>query len=247
MKFLLFYFVFSISASGYSQKIIGSVMTDENAITNDVKKAKFLIVEKQINDSDFEKLEYYFTGCLITRASFRDKELKLLNGEYADYHPNGYLATSGQYINNKKDGIWYLYDDTSKAITKYVFHLDSLLATIDLDSLDKENNKIKKDTTDQIEAVYKGGNAKLPHIITSNFRVPDRTLSINKGGTVNVRFIIDPNGKPTNITVLHSVEFAFDEEAMRVISLMDKWIPASDKGRKVNAYRIQPITISLGN
>lgn len=245
MKVLLIFFALSISTSVLAQKIIGSAMADDKGITDNEKKAKFLIVEKQINDSAYERLDYQFKGPMISMATFRNKDLKVLNGEYADYNPNGYLATTGNYINNKKDGLWYTYNDTAKAIKKYTFHLDSLLATIDIDSLEKENKKIKRDTTGEIEAVYKGGNGKIRAIITSNFKVPDRTISVHKDCTVNIMFVIDTTGKPTNIQVLHSVEFAFDEEAMRVVSLMNKWIPASDKGKKVNAYRIQPITISF--
>ncbi len=111
--------------------------------------------------------------------------------------------------------------------------------------MDRENKKIKRDTTGEIEATYKGGLKKISGIISSNFKVPDRTSNLTKGGTVNVRFIVDKNGKEQDIEILHSVEFAFDEEAMRVVSLLKNWIPASDKGRKVNAYRIQPITISF--
>lgn len=245
MRLLLVFFALFIYTSGFTQKILGSVMADENGVTNNQGKAKFLVVEKEINDSTFERLDYNFIGPMISRATFQDKDLKILNGDYADYHPNGYLATTGNYLNNKKDGAWYVYNDTAKAITKYEFHLDSLLSTIDLDSLAKENEKIKRDTTGEVEASYIGGNKKIREIITSHFKVPERTASINKGGTVNVRFIVDTTGKPTNIQILHSVEFAFDEEAMRTVSYINKWIPASVKGRKVKAYRIQPITISL--
>ena len=48
-----------------------------------------------------------------------------------------------------------------------------------------------------------------------------------------------------DIQIAKSVEFAFDEESLRVVSLLKDWTPASQKGKKVNAYRIQPITISL--
>lgn len=220
-------------------------MTDGEAVTNNQSKAKFLVVLEQVNDTTFEKLDYNFAGPMISSATFRDRSFKTLNGDYADYNAEGNLATSGQYVNNKKDGTWYLYNDTLKAVTQYVFHLDSLINTIDLDSLDKENKKIKRDTTGEVEAVYKGGSQKFQKEIASNFKVPDRTASLKKGGTVKIKFIIDITGKPTNIAVLHSVEFAFDREAMRVIGLLDNWIPASDKGRKVNAYRLQPITIDL--
>jgi TonB family protein len=246
MKILLIFLTtfFSLTSSS-AQKIIGSAMTDGQAVTDDEKKAKFLVVLEQVDDTTFERLDYNFAGPMISMATFRDKDLKTLSGNYADYNTDGNLVTAGQYADNKKDGVWYLYNDTLKAITKYVFHLDSLIATIDLDSLDKESKKIKRDTTGEVEAVYKGGGRKFQKEIASNFKVPDRTASLKKGGTVRIRFVIDTNGKPKDIAVVHSVEFAFDREAMRVIGLMDDWIPASVKGRKVNAYRLQPITINL--
>ncbi len=245
MRTVLVFFALFISVSGFAQKILGAAMADDNGITNDQKKAKFLVVEKQINDSTFEKLNYNFSGPMINRATFKDKALTILNGDYADYHTNGYLATTGQYNNNKKDGLWYLYDDTAKVITQYTFHLDTLLSTIDTDSLDKASKKIKQDTTGEIEASYKGGNAKIRSLISSNFKVPQRTFTLHKDGSVKIRFVIDTAGDVKDIAVLQSVEFAFDEEAMRVISLMKKWNPASDKGKKVKAYRIQPIAISF--
>jgi len=245
MRVLLLFFALFISASVVSQKIIGSVMTDENGITNRQDKAKFLVVEKQINDTAFEKLEYNFAGPMINRATFKDKALTILNGDYADYHENGYLATTGRYSNNKKDGVWYIYNDTSKAITELKFHLDSLVSKIDMDSMAKVNERIKRDTTGEVEASYPGGIGKVRSLISSKFNLPQRTISLRKGGTVKIRFLIDTTGDVKGISVLQSVEFAFDEEAMRVISLMKKWNPASEKGKKVIAYRIQPITVSL--
>jgi TonB family protein len=245
MRQLFLLFALFLASTGFSQKIIGAAMADENGITDNEKAAKFLIVEKQMNDSTFERIDYYFAGPMIRMASFKDKGLKILNGFYADYHDNGYLATTGQYVNNKKDGNWFAYDDTSKVITKYFFHLDSLISTVDMDSLDKANKLIKHDTTGEIEARYKGGPGRIRSIISSNFKVPDRTASLINEGTVKIRFIVDTAGKQSDIYVAKSVEFAFDEEALRVVALLNNWVPASQKGKKVNAYRIQPITINL--
>jgi protein TonB len=233
-----------ISASALSQKVIGAAMADDHGITDQIDKAKYLIVEKRVNDSAFERLDYHFAGSMIQRATYQDKNLSVLNGLYFEYGSGGYLATSGQYVNGKRDGLWYAYDDTAKIITKYTFHLDTLLSTIDMDSLAKADKKKTYDTTGDVEAVYKGGNAKIGKIISSNFDEPDRTVSLQVSGTVRVRFVISTEGKPKDLAVVQSVEFAFDEEALRVVSLLNKWIPASEKGRKVNAYRIQPITLA---
>lgn len=111
--------------------------------------------------------------------------------------------------------------------------------------MDKTKKQIKRDTTGEIEAKFKGGNARIRSIISSNFKVPARTASLRKGGTVDVRFIIDTSGKQKDIYITKSVEFAFDEEALRVVALLNSWDPAFQSGRKVNAYRILPITINL--
>lgn len=220
-------------------------MVDDKGITDNQKKAKYLVVLKSYGDTAFERLDYNFAGPMISRATFLDSNLSVLNGASAQYSAKGYLSLYGQYDHNMKDGNWYGYDDTSHAITKFVYHLDTLLSTIDLDSLSKEDKKIKEDTTDQHEAEYMGGAKKILKIIQSNIQIPDRTSSLIKGGTVNIKFVINTTGKPIDLEVLKSVEFAFDEESLRVVSLLKDWTPASVKGRKVNAYRIQPITVSL--
>jgi len=219
-------------------------MADANGITKNPKKAKYLIIVKKYGDRSFERLDYNFSGPLITIRTYKDSNLSILNGRYMEYSSTGYLSSDGQYSQNKKDGDWFVYNDTSHAIAKYKYHLDSLLSVINLDSLDEEKKKIKEDTTGQKEAYYNGGVHKVSKIIQAAFKVPERMDALKKGGTVNVRFVINISGKPVDISILHSVEFSFDEEAMRVVSLLNDWMPANDKGRKVNAYRIQPITVN---
>jgi len=218
-------------------------MADGNGITKNPKKAKYLIIVKKYAGRFFERLDYNFSWPMISMRTYNDSNLSALNGRYMEYGSSGYLSSDGQYSQNKKDGDWFSYNDTSHAIVKYKYHLDTLISVINLDSLDKEKNKIKEDTTGQIEATYMGGVKKISQIITSNIKVPDRMATLTKGGTDMIRFVIDTNGKPINIEVLKSIELTFDEESKRVVSLLNDWIPASDKGVKLKAYRIQPITV----
>jgi Gram-negative bacterial TonB protein C-terminal len=245
MRLLLISFSLLISFNCFPQEIVNAVMADANGITNNQKKAKYLIVVKKDRTKSFERLDYNFRGPLIMMRTYNDSNLTTLDGEYMEYLSTGYLSSDGQYSQNKKNGDWFVYDDTSHAMLKYVYHLDTLLSIINLDSLAKEKSKIKEDTTGQIEAVYNGGTSKIFRIISTNFKVPDRTAALTKGGKGFIRFVIDTAGKPINLQVLKSVEFAFDEESLRVVALLKDWIPASDKGRKVRAYRIQPITVEL--
>ena len=229
------------------QKILKAVWTNDNKIVTDVKDAKFLVVIKSYGDTAFERLDYNFAGPLMTREIYADENLTILNGKCATYASTGYIVEDGQFVQNKKDGTWYEYDDTSRAIKELIYHLDTLVSVTDLDSLDKERKKLdlKEDTTGQVEAYYKGGTAAIAKLISKKIQLPQRTQLLTKGGTVKVRFVIDTTGAVINREVLKSVEFAFDEECLRVISLLNRWVPAIDKGKLVKAYRIQPITVNF--
>jgi protein TonB len=60
--------------------------------------------------------------------------------------------------------------------------------------------------------------------------------------TVIIRFIVDVDGNVSDVKALTSHGFGMEEESIRVIKAGPKWEPAIQNGRKVNAYRKQPIT-----
>jgi hypothetical protein len=61
--------------------------------------------------------------------------------------------------------------------------------------------------------------------------------------TVIVKFIVNRDGTLRNISAENYQQDSYCiAEAIRVIKVSPKWIPAYQNGRKVNAYRRQPIT-----
>ena len=238
-------FLLAFSQFAIAQKMINAVMVGDNGITQDVKKAKFLIVLKTYGDTAFERLEYNFTGPMKRCLTYKDAMLKTLHGRYVNFYSSGIISSEGDYVDNKKDGSWYLYNDTAHAITEYKYHLDTLLAVINLDSLELEKKKVIVDTTGEHEADYKGGIKKFSNFISQNLKIPERTQPLEAGGTVKIRFCDQQRRKGYECPIWKSVEFAFDEEALRVVSLSKDWTPAIQKGRNVNAYREQPISISF--
>ena len=105
----------------------------------------------------------------------------------------------------------------------------------------------KKDTAKEVnnrnerEAVYRKGNNDWVKYLRTNLNRKVVLQSI-KGGNVYVGFTIDSLGKILNIYIKKSVEYILDEEAKRVIEKSSDWNPAEQAGKKVKAYRIQPIT-----
>ncbi len=82
-------------------------------------------------------------------------------------------------------------------------------------------------------------------------RFLQRTLNadtpVNNGApagqyTVIVQFIVDKQGNISEVKALTNHGYGMEEEAVRAIKKAQKWNPAVQNGRQVNAYRKQPIT-----
>lgn len=82
-------------------------------------------------------------------------------------------------------------------------------------------------------------------------RFLQRTLNaetpVNNGApagqyTVIVQFIVDKQGAISDVKALTNHGYGMEEEAVRAIKKAQKWEPAVQNGRQVNAYRKQPIT-----
>lgn len=75
-----------------------------------------------------------------------------------------------------------------------------------------------------------------------NSNVPVRKGAPAGKYTVVAQFIVDKEGNVSDITALTDHGYGMEEEVVRVLSKSPKWIPAILAGRRVNAYRKQPIT-----
>ena len=64
-------------------------------------------------------------------------------------------------------------------------------------------------------------------------------------GRVFVYFVVKSDGTVDNISLIKGIGNGCDEEALRVIKLMPKWIPGENKGKKVNVAFYLPIKFKL--
>lgn len=89
---------------------------------------------------------------------------------------------------------------------------------------------------------FTGGNTSFFSFIRSNFRAPDRS---GLNGKVAISFIVETDGSLTDIKVLaDEVGNGAGNEAIRVLKLSPKWIPAKQDGKPVRCNFVIPITIS---
>jgi protein TonB len=64
-------------------------------------------------------------------------------------------------------------------------------------------------------------------------------------GTVYMSFIVEPDGKITNIGVLQGIGSGCDQEAYRVVTTMPPWVPGKKNGKAVRVQVTMPMTFTL--
>ena len=95
------------------------------------------------------------------------------------------------------------------------------------------------------DAEFKGGASAWLKFLSSNIKYPDSAVNAEIQGTIHVRFIIERDGKVSNIQPLEGAR-VLQDEAVRVISLSSgNWQPAMQAGRTVRTYKTQPIVFQL--
>lgn len=98
----------------------------------------------------------------------------------------------------------------------------------------------------EVESSYPGGPGGWMRHLNSTFRYPDEAVRQRIQGTVVVQFIVDKNGKVSNIEpVSGPTTGGLREETVRVIKNSGKWIPATFYGHPLKSYKKQPITYRL--
>lgn len=79
--------------------------------------------------------------------------------------------------------------------------------------------------------------------VASNYVLPDIAKESCIQGRTKVSFIVKADGSVSNVTISQSLDPAFDEEAVRVVSSSPKWSPGMIDGTPVNVQCTIPIII----
>lgn len=110
---------------------------------------------------------------------------------------------------------------------------------------ESESNKIfNGDDVDQ-QPSFPGGTNALNTFIVSNLKYPVFAQEKGIQGRVVVKFIVEKDGSISNVEVDRSVDPDLDNEAMRVVKAMPKWIPGQINGKAVKVECSHPFVFRL--
>ena len=116
-------------------------------------------------------------------------------------------------------------------------------------STDKQDSS-KKDYFVVVEEMPKfnnGGIDKAREYIGQNIQYPAIAKDNGIEGKVFVSFVVEANGKVSNIKIVRSVDPSLDKEAIRVIESMPDWTPGKQKGKNVPVQFTIPVVFSLND
>jgi len=130
----------------------------------------------------------------------------------------------------------------SAEITKNTFNeLDREIAGIE--EIEEEDTVVYVFVSNYPE--FPGGELAMMKFFRDNLRFTPQAREINLQGTVYVSFIVWNDGSIRDIKILRGLGSGLDEEVIRVIEAMPRWIPGSQNGRDVNVEFKIPIKFQL--
>ena len=92
---------------------------------------------------------------------------------------------------------------------------------------------------------FPGGEKKLYEFLAKNIVYPNEANKNRWQGKTLVSFYVNEDGSLSNISIQKSSWPVLDAEAIRVVSLMPKWTPATEKGKAVKEKVVLPILFNL--
>ncbi|MEO6455758.1 MAG: energy transducer TonB [Ginsengibacter sp.] len=93
---------------------------------------------------------------------------------------------------------------------------------------------------------FPGGINELIKFLRRNLNTPQQ-LEEDEVISVKVKFIVNYNGSLMGFEVVETGGAAFDNEVLRVLMKMPKWLPGKSKGENVSAYFIVPVKFMVSD
>lgn len=93
---------------------------------------------------------------------------------------------------------------------------------------------------------FPGGMEAFAKYLRKNLRYPDRAVQAGIQGRVFVSFVVEKDGRLTDVKVLRGIGYGCDEEATRVLKKSPLWNPGIQNKREVRVLYTIPLVFQMG-
>lgn len=211
-------------------------------------KSKLVGIDEQWYDNGLKKSEgeYFETekGFLTDYKMYQywnpEGKQMVTNGVGAFEVKTEKFSDSGRIQNGLKEGEWIGTYINNCSYTENYYKGELVTGT----SKDADGNQYSYTLFETKPQPIRGINDFYTYI-GKNFKIPKEYKSVN--GKIYTNFIVDKNGAIVEPKTIKSLNATLDQEAIRVITSYEKWIPAKQRGQYVRVLYSLPITLSGRN
>ncbi len=97
----------------------------------------------------------------------------------------------------------------------------------------------------QESATYPNGMSEFYEFVSNNINYPAKAKEMGIEGKVHIQFIVEKDGKLTDLIILKGIGAGCDEEAMRLLAQSKTWNPGKQGGKVVRQRMVIPINFKL--
>lgn len=194
---------------------------------------------------------HYKHGILVDTSAgwFKNGQKNMLataekNGTvtFKEYREDGKTRTSGHFVGGKKEGIW-IYTDSNQIVSQKVrYEADSAMIVTNYSEKGIEENGIK---VIERGPQFPGGLKGWRRFLERNLQYPEIPQRKGIQGVIRISLIVNKEGNVTDYKVLGHPDKDLAQEALRIMSISPKWIPAVQHNRKVTYRFMQTVTFQL--
>jgi len=125
-----------------------------------------------------------------------------------------------------------------------ISHLSNAATSVRADTIKKTNGK-NYYTSGGLEPEYPGGPGAFDKYISKHLYYPGAARLMCINGKVYVSFVIEKDGKVTNVTALNCIGAGCESEAVKVVQKSKCWKPGAQNGRPVSVNYVVPINFTM--
>jgi TonB family protein len=175
------------------------------------------------------------------------------NGQWINFLDETFkgVYVKGEVKNGIEEGEWQ--GELDNVYFTWVFLNGKLLSSSYKNKPDAEKTDMVKTADGQVFTLvehvpeFAGGIEAFIHFLSKNIRYPEKARDKDIQGRVLVSFIVETDGKLTDIKVAKGIGGGCDEEALRVMQLSPPWRPGIQGRRTMRVAYSVPISFTLSN
>ncbi len=184
---------------------------------------------------------YFRSGHPKLEINYYPYHEKKLHGKLKGWYESGEIQKDIDYENGELNGQLLTYWRNGQLKRQDIYRSGKLSEGAVWDSAGSKIQYYDYEIMPQ----FPGGEKQLFKHLGKNIRYPKRSRNRGIQGKVMVRFVIEEDGRLSNIRVIESVNEELDAEAVRVIKMMPRWEPGKQDGENVRVTYNLPIKFTL--